>query len=530
MRGTISILMASASTVTRDRPRIAALVLNSVSHDARVLKEADSLAEAGYEVHIFGILDNRSTEPMTRRASGVTIRRVDLNNALLWRRYRSRSWTAFCAASMLLFFSLAMWFTPLPSVLHGWGSAILEAIGGLIGIISLVIGICGVILAVRFFKIYRKFYFAAKLRRSDGSIQNSSPRARTGWLQGSRRSVGRVKSIAKSWRQFLKFRVVSQLFCSELDRLMPDAVHCHDLPMLPIGTKWCKANPNAILVFDSHELYEEVSQMSSLMRRVWQGVLRRNAPHVDAFITVNDSIAQEHAKRYPALVPAVVVKNATIVTGEPLVRTRLLRNAAELGDDARVLLYQGGFASYRGLELLIKAAADLPEPWVLVMMGWGNIEGDLKALATRLDPHGRRIRFIPPAPHADLKAWTSGGDLGVIPYENTCLNHWYCSPNKLWEYPIAGVPMLVSPFPELKAVIEAHGVGECLPEQLDSDGLRAVLMGIDDARLATLRDACAGYIANDHWDVYAKKLIAIYGGVLPIVQASDELAGVVTST
>ena len=519
--------MASASTVTRDRPRIAALVLNSVSHDARVLKEADSLAEAGYEVHIFGILDNRSTEPLTRRASGVTIRRVDLNNALLWRRYRSRSWVALCAASMLVFFSLATWFTPLPSVLNGWSVSIEEMMG--MGLLPLVAGIGAFILAARFLIIHRKLHFAASLKRGDTSIPNRAPRTRTGWLQGLGGSVGGFLSIAKAWAQFLKFRVVSQLFCSELDQLMPDAVHCHDLPMLPIGAKWCKANPNALLVFDSHELYEEVSQMSSFMRRVWQSVLRRNAPHVDAFITVNDSIAQEHAKRYPALVPAVVVKNATIVTGEPLVRTRLLRNAAELGDDARVLLYQGGFARHRGLELLIKAAADLPEPWVLVMMGWGNIEGDLKALAARLDPHGRRIRFIPPAPHADLKAWTSGGDLGVIPYENTCLNHWYCSPNKLWEYPIAGVPMLVSPFPELKAVIEAHGVGECLPEHLDGDGLRAVLTGIDDARLATLRDACAEYIANDHWDVYAKKLVAIYAGILPIGEVSDELAGVVTS-
>ena len=39
-------------TSKTDSPRIAALVLNSVNHDARVLKEADTLAEAGFDVHI----------------------------------------------------------------------------------------------------------------------------------------------------------------------------------------------------------------------------------------------------------------------------------------------------------------------------------------------------------------------------------------------------------------------------------------------------------------------------------------------
>ena len=57
-------------------PRIAAIVLNSVSHDARVLKEADSLAAAGWDVTVIGIRDNRCEDPATTRSSGVRIVRV----------------------------------------------------------------------------------------------------------------------------------------------------------------------------------------------------------------------------------------------------------------------------------------------------------------------------------------------------------------------------------------------------------------------------------------------------------------------
>ena len=233
--------------------------------------------------------------------------------------------------------------------------------------------------------------------------------------------------------------------------------------MLPIGARWTARNPHAALVFDSHELYEEISRMSRPNRFMWRRVLKKYSSSVDRFITINDSIANEHKVRYPELPSALVVKNAAVHSGHAPVRSGLLREAAGVDSDRKVLLYQGGYAPHRGLEDLIRASVGLPKGWVLVMMGWGNIESELRTLARSVDGSGGRIRFIDPAPQPELGQWTSGADLGVIPYENTCLNHWFCSPNKLWEYPIAGVPMLVSPFPELSKVVDDHGVGIKLP-------------------------------------------------------------------
>lgn len=496
VRGIVLPQMPATPTMKIERPRVAALVLNSVSHDARVLKEADSLADAGFDVHIIGIQDKRSGDALTRRSEGVSIHRVSLGPAMMALKYRVRSWLSLIGALAFVVVALAVLFTPLRAGLTG----LLDNFG----IPSTLIAIGCLFFAVRLVLRYQRLSNSAMTKTREAGLQGP-----VAGLKSTRAALV-SRSLLKVWAHYQKYRIVSKLYCHELDRLGPHAVHCHDLPMLPIGAKWCKANSAAFLVFDSHELYEEVSQMSPLMRHVWQRVLRRNSSKVDAFITVNDSIAEEHARRYPALPPAVVVKNATIVNGEPLVRSNLLREAAELDDDALVLLYQGGFARHRGLELLIRAAAKMPDPWILVMMGWGNIEDDLKSLAAKVDPCGRQIRFIPPAPHADLKAWTSGGDLGVIPYENTCLNHWYCSPNKLWEYPVAGVPMLVSPFPELMAVVETHGIGVCLPEQLDGAALRRVLSEIDRERLECMRHACESYIKKDNWAVYARRLVEIY--------------------
>ena len=93
------------------------------------------------------------------------------------------------------------------------------------------------------------------------------------------------------------------------------------------------------------------------------------------------------------------------------------------------------------------------------------------------------------------------------------LNHWYCSPNKLWEYPVAGLPMLVSPFPELKAVVEGHGIGVCLPEESDGAALAQVLSAIDEQRLEAMREACRTYIEHDNWAVYARRLTDLYASL-----------------
>src|SRR5690606_35834587 len=56
-----------------------------------------------------------------------------------------------------------------------------------------------------------------------------------------------------------------------------------------------------------------------------------------------------------------------------------------------------------------------------------------------------KIKIIDPVPQEELLLWTQGATVGAIPYPITCLNHWGCAPNKLWEYPGAGVPIIATP-------------------------------------------------------------------------------------
>ena len=54
----------------------------------------------------------------------------------------------------------------------------------------------------------------------------------------------------------------------------------------------------------------------------------------------------------------------------------------------------------------------------------------------------------------ELLAFTAGADVGAIPYRAVGLNNYLTSPNKLFEYAVAGVPVVGSRFPELVKVIQ----------------------------------------------------------------------------
>lgn len=465
--------------------RIAAVVINSVSHDARVLKEADSLARAGFDVAVFGIQDNRDAETRTVRESGVVIHRVD---------WKAAAHHTVANAVLVLGLMIAVLVGVILLILAEPVHAFVQSVAFIrIGAIALA--------AIMAFLAWRK----AKAFRTIGTrLEKGVAVPRT----------FSVASVVDKLKNALFGRVRRRLIVEALTEHEPDAVHCHDLNAVPVGAAY-KAKHKCPLVFDSHEIYEEQSQLTPYRRWLCRRQQQRYSPQVDGFITINDSIGRYLRERYPALPQAVIIKNATLPPDRPVVDDGRLRSAAGVAAEGqKILLYQGGFSRFRGLEALVASAPLLPDDWTLVMMGWGALEAHLKRKASQVDASGTRIRFIPAAPHSELAFWTAGASLGVIPYENVCLNHWYCTPNKLWEYPQAGVPMLVSPFEELRATVEKHDIGVLLPDPCEPRGIADAVRSLSDDDLERMRRNCTRFIERDNWRVYEDRLIDFYHGLL----------------
>ena len=299
-----------------------------------------------------------------------------------------------------------------------------------------------------------------------------------------------------------------------LAALQPDVVHCHDLTAIKVGAVHKRRFPACRFIYDSHELTEHQEPFPWWHRAHLLGRQKRSGKCADAYITVNNRLAAYSRKHHPYFPPAVVVMNATLPKDSPFRDDGRLRRAAGLPPTAKVLLFQGGFVPGRGLPTVLSAATLLPEDWYLVLMGWGPLEARLRSLREGLPRGPEKIRFIPAASQEELPHWTAGATVGTILYENTCLNHWYCSPNKLWEYPNAGVPILASRFPEMASIISGNETGWLLDMPATAEQIAATVAAITNDDLAVKTRNCAEFVARDNWTRYEARLLDLYQSLL----------------
>ena len=147
----------------------------------------------------------------------------------------------------------------------------------------------------------------------------------------------------------------------------------------------------------------------------------------------------------------------------------------------------------------------------MVIMGPGlpSYMDQLRARARALGVE-ERVRIAPAVPIADVVRYAAAGDVGVIPFLNTSLNNFHGLPNKIFEYIAAGIPVVASDFPQLRAVIDRYDVGRTFdPDRPGAlvGAIREVLA--DPARLAELRANATAAAAELNWEVESRRLLEL---------------------
>lgn len=324
----------------------------------------------------------------------------------------------------------------------------------------------------------------------------------------------RAKLTSRADRIRRSFSYQGALLAGAIVReLKPDAVHLHDHVSFTAAPVY-KETLGVPITWDAHEIYQELASGDEERTQASAAIIRENAPLADHFVTINESIARFYAGLDIGLPPATVLPNASM-RSDALAYDGRLHALTGLPRERRILLFQGGLGRHRGVEQLVRAAQSLNDEWSVVLMGWGPLRAELEAEASN-QPKAHdgtpRVVFIDGVPQAELPHWTAGATLGAIPYENNCLNHLYCTPNKLWEYPLAGVPILASDLEEMGPVIREHGIGALVPREFTSDDIAARVNELDTDALATMRTNCARYAETNHWGAFDDRLTAVYAG------------------
>ena len=286
-----------------------------------------------------------------------------------------------------------------------------------------------------------------------------------------------------------------------------DVWHTHDLNTLWVGAR-CKAlRPGTVLIYDSHELATQRSRMGRLSR-MWAGWNeRRGLRAIDALIMTTRSRAQYMVDRYGLPFPTLIRNVSELIEIE---EGWDLHEALGIAPERKILLYQGSIQEHRGIEESIEAVTML-DGCVLVIIGYGYHRPALEA-TVRERGLTDVVKFFGPIANDQLLYYTASAAVGLCCIKGNSLSYRWSLPNKLFEYMMAGIPIVASDYEEMGRVVRDEGVGEVCDPDDPADIARAVAAIVDHAdaagrfRAAT-RDASTRY----HWGIERQTLIDLYG-------------------
>jgi glycosyltransferase involved in cell wall biosynthesis len=255
------------------------------------------------------------------------------------------------------------------------------------------------------------------------------------------------------------------------------------------------------IVYDSHELWPDMmlvpESVKALVRSMERVLIRR----ATAVMTVNEFIADELTSRYS------ITRRPTIVYNCPKADPPKIRRKRR--SDLKVALYQGMYSPDRGLENLIKAADYLLPDIRLVLRGYGVIEKELKSVSV-----GRKnVQFANPVKMSALVSAATEADVGIIPNLPTNLNNYLASPNKLFEYIQAGIPIVACDIPFLRKVIVENDIGMVFDYRDPRSLGNALNRATRNDTLRRQRANVASVAKRFSWDIESRKLLNFYENI-----------------
>jgi len=314
-----------------------------------------------------------------------------------------------------------------------------------------------------------------------------------------------VKLLKDIYAQYEYRQKVNQLLRSKQYQV----VHCHDLNTLPTGIYLQRKHPLKV-VYDSHELFNEMVGKSRLESWVGYKIEKKLIRKIDHLITVNPYAQQFFFDRYGEM-PATVIQNTPLWTFDSIPDIRnYWREIYQLEPQDMILLYQGGITPQRGIEECIDALRYLPERYKLILLGEGSLLQKIK-LKVHDENLSDRVYFHSPVLPSEILGLTAQADIGLVMYKNTCLNNYLSTPNKIFEYFMAGIPTVASNHPGKRYIVEEVGTGVCVEET--PIGISKGILKVTE-EYEKYRTNCLTRRSEFTWDVEKKKLVEMYQGLV----------------
>jgi glycosyltransferase involved in cell wall biosynthesis len=240
-----------------------------------------------------------------------------------------------------------------------------------------------------------------------------------------------------------------------------DILLSNDLDTLP-ANYLLSVIRNKTLVYDSHEYFTQVPELINrkFVQKTWLLIERLILPRIKYSYTVCKSIAKIYSEKYG--IDMKVIRNVPIcnrLRNNPIdtKKNTIQPSKFVFPSNKKIILYQGSVNIGRGIDYMIKAMKHITDA-VFVVIGNGDILSDMQKLVKQSGLENKVI-FTGRIPFEKLIFYTVRADIGISLEENTGENYYYALPNKLFDYIQANVPVIASPLPEIRKIVEGYNIG-----------------------------------------------------------------------
>ncbi|MCD6308904.1 MAG: glycosyltransferase [Candidatus Latescibacteria bacterium] len=354
---------------------------------------------------------------------------------------------------------------------------------------------------------HRREFF---IKRLYNWLQGKMPSRAAGILVRGHEDVPRspVKTVVRNAVLGLNFRhftnanrAINRSMIRAFEHSSFDLVHANDVDTLFAGSELKRLGAARELLYDSHEYWSGIGVHGSAPNDAIRRMESEGIVCADYVVTVNPLIAGKLRSQYGLdRQPAAVMNCPNRYDGTV--------SAGSVHDPVRVV-YIGKLQAFRGLRELV-AAFSMIDGGVLTLAGYGPLGENLRRLAEK-EGLGDKVSFTGRYRPDSVMNILAEHDIGVMPFKDVTLNLVYTSPNKYFDYAMAGLAVAASDLPFLRASILEHDMGVIFPD-VSPGGIAETLNAlIDDhdrlvryrknARSAALADLCweEQFLRNYPW-------------------------------
>lgn len=254
-------------------------------------------------------------------------------------------------------------------------------------------------------------------------------------------------------------------------------------------TGWALARIKSVpLVIEVRDLWPQVlvdlGQLGagSLLYRCLKGLERFLYRHADAVVVLAEGASADVVADGAAADRVVFIPNGADPDDFVVDEDRTVLRQA-YGMTSMVMVYAGAHGPANGLGLVLDAAAELSEshPEISIwLVGDGVSKVSLQSAAR--DRGLGNVVFRDPVPKQEVPRLLAAADVGLHVLADVPLFRRGVSPNKLFDYMAAAIPVLTNTPGEVAGLVERAGAGIAVEPTGLADGMRRMATASDDER------------------------------------------------